>query len=93
MSDDDEAPRPWRWRNCRSLFVSITFAPLPWTWRMDAGTEADGGEHVGGCYGRTWFVMCGPFGITLTAGIGNISEDDWRARFGLSEEEAWDRSK
>lgn len=93
MTDDNEAPRPWRWRNCRSLFVSVTFAPLPWTWLLGVDTYTEGGGDTGGCYGRTWMLMLGPVSISVCAGIGNNSTGDWRARFGLSEEEAWERSK
>lgn len=90
---NQEAPRPWRWRNCRSLLVGLTFSPLPWTWHVRYLSLCDDGDHVGGAYGKTWTVVFGPFGISVTAGIGNNSTGDWRARFGLSEEEAWDRSE
>jgi hypothetical protein len=91
---DDEAPRPWRWRNCRSLFVGVGFTLLPWDWfRLRAWSTCDGGDHVGGCYGKQWGLVLGPISLSIGAGIGNNSTGDWRARFGLSEEEAWDRSK
>lgn len=91
MSDDEEAPRPWRWRNCRDLTVSAIFAPFPWDWHFGTWTRCDG--DVGGAYGKTWNLMLGPVRFAVQAGIGNCSTGDWRARFGLSEEEAWDRSK
>lgn len=91
MTDDDEAPRPWRWRNCRGLNASITFAPFPWNWHFGWHSRNDG--DAGGCYGKTWNLMLGPVWFTVMADIGNNSTGDWRARFGLSEEEAWERSK
>jgi hypothetical protein len=90
---DDEAPRPWRWRNCRAIRLSISFSPLPWTWGLGVWNTCNGGEHCGGCYGKHWGVVIGPLCFSAEADHGNISTGDWRARFGLSEEEAWERSK
>lgn len=91
--DDEEAPRPWRWRNCRAVRIGISISPLPWTWSFGVWTLCEGGAHVGGAYGKHWGIGLGPIGLSLQVDHGNISTGDWRARFGLSEEEAWDRSE
>ena len=79
----------WRWKNCRSLAVSIDFFVFPWEWFILAGKfPADVA-----CYQSSWFLQLGPFGFKLSAGIGYVSnESRWRAFFGLSEHEAWERA-
>ena len=89
---DEEERRPWRWRNCRSLIVGIAFAPFPWDWHFGVNSVCDGSD-AGGCYGKEWWLLLGPVAFNLHADHGNISTGDWRARFGLSETEAWERSK
>ena len=88
----DEEVRPWRWRNCRSVSLIGSFSPCPWDWRLTKWSYVPCGSGCD-CYGKVWGIQIGPFSFTFSADIGNVSTGDWRARFGLSEEEAWERSK
>ena len=86
MIGDDEI-RPWRWRNCRQLCVAVWFHVLPWQWRIGCQVVADTyTEFRAG-------VQFGPIGFQIDADTGNSSAEGWRARFGLSDDEAWERSK
>lgn len=84
MSDDDE--RPWRWRNLREATLVFYLLPLPWQWRWRW-------KRVSEWLGWSVELSIGPIVIRLECDIGNCSTGDWRARFGLSELEAWNRSK
>lgn len=80
----DEA-RPWRWRNCREIEIGVVFFVLPWQWRIRRESDSDHTQ-------RRFAMQFGPIGLTILADIGNISDETWRAHFGLSESEAWERS-
>ena len=78
--------RPWRWRNCRGLELGFWLVLAPWDWRLLWHVIND----------HTMFhgtAQLGPFNFQVFANIGNNSSEGWGARFGLSEEEAWDRSE
>jgi hypothetical protein len=85
MPEDED--RPWRWRNCRELSVALVIVPMPWSWRF--GAERQNVNYLGG----SWAVALGPVVIRIEAWIGNISVEGWQRHFGLSESEAWERSK
>ncbi len=91
-SDPDDEPRPWRWRNLRSFTISAYFSPLPWDWHL-AAKAVDIDEGSGGFTGRFYAIAVGPFIFHFEVDIGNCSVPGWRGRFGLSETEAWERSK
>jgi hypothetical protein len=84
--DPGEEERRWTWRNLRECDIGFHIVPMPWQWRMSA-------DLTGGYVGAFGHVQFGPFVLTFEADVGNCSTGDWRAMFGLSEQEAWERSK
>lgn len=82
----DDEPRPFRWRNCRELSVAIWFSIMPWQWQI--GVERSG-DHTESRIG----MQLGPVGLQIIATTGNCSAEGWRGRFGLGDEQAWERSK
>jgi hypothetical protein len=86
QAEDEITPRRWRWKNLRSCSVAVHLILLPWDWRVSARRSMDYCEFY-------MQVQFGPVSIKLSGDIGNCSTGDWRAWFGLSEDEAWERSK
>ena len=82
----DEEYRPWRWRNLREMEISLSLLIFPWQWRFHW-------ERV--LAYDLWHadVIVGPLHLQAWASYGNCSTGDWRARFGLSDSEAWERSE
>lgn len=83
-----DLPDKWTWWNCRSLVIGVSWVFCPWDWYVKAspGTNNHSGEW------RGW-VQFGPLVVSLDAAIGNISsESRWRAWFGITEDEAYQRS-
>lgn len=83
---DDEC-RGWSWRSCRAIRVALWLEILPWQWRIGSETVSDTYTEF------RWGCQFGPLGLQIIADTGNSSDESWRARFGLSDEEAWERSK
>ena len=79
------AARPWVWRNLRHLQVYFSFEVFPWQWRISAWKESDYSELSA----TVQFVF---ISIGMHANCGNCSTGDWRARFGLSDDKAWERA-
>jgi hypothetical protein len=78
--------RSWRWRNLREASIGITLLLFPWQWRLYwESVSAYDDWHV--------VVVVGPLVIRAEASYGNCSTGDWRARFGMSDTEAWERSE
>jgi hypothetical protein len=82
-----EVDRPWTWRNLRGLHLSVVFWPCPWQWHVASRIE-----HAT-YYEFSAHLQIGPFEVGIFADTGNVSsESPWRARFGLSDDEAWERA-
>ena len=80
MSDQ---PR-WHWRNCRSVYLSIIFAPFDW--RLLAWRQED-------VYGGSMAACIGPVIFELRYDIGDCSAEHGLQRLiGLSENEAYERA-
>lgn len=77
--------RPWCWRNCREITIGADIHLLPWQWHIRSEVRSS-------CCELFAALQLGPLSLTLYCDIGNISDETWRARFGLSETEAWERS-
>lgn len=91
MSNQDfDEERPWRWRNLRHAEIMVSIVPFPWDWHVQFCRSND--DDAGGCYGVSWNAQIGPFCFGLHVTHGNCSAKGWRGRFGLSEDEAWERS-
>ena len=86
--DDNDWFDKWTWRNCRSLEIGFSLLIFPWDWHI----QAEKWDCNNTCEWKGW-AQFGPIVISLDAHIGNVSsESRWRAWFGLSEDEAWERS-
>lgn len=83
MTEDHKV---WTWKNTRSIRISVSLFICPWDWFIsyDKYTNFD-----------LWHtrLQLGPLTILINCDIGNSSAEGWRGRFGLSECEAWERSK
>jgi hypothetical protein len=85
----DEDWRPWYWRNCRSLDITVTLCLMPWDWHFRGQKDdQDGCDFM--AYG--YRLRIGPFIFAIEADIGNCSDYGIRGRFGLSEQTAWERA-
>lgn len=87
MDDDCDGFDFWAWRNCREITLSFHVIPFPWQWRVRAEKWDDNSSREFKAY-----CQFGPFSVGIEADIGNVSSGDWRARFGLSEHEAFRRA-
>jgi hypothetical protein len=78
--------RVWTWKNTRSVKISVSLFICPWDWFISYAKYTD----YELCNTR---LQIGPFYLSFEFTIGNSSAEGWRGKFGLSECEAWDRSK
>lgn len=83
MNEDDKI---WTWKNTRSVNLEFLLILAPWEWRVTWVRDSD-------CYGHTLRIQFGPFCFSLLCDISNCSAEGWQGKFGLSECEAWERSK
>jgi hypothetical protein len=77
----------WTWRNCREITLTVHIALFPWQWFIRAEKWDDNSSREF----KAW-LQFGPIVLSIDADIGNVSSGDWRARFGLSENEAFRRA-
>jgi hypothetical protein len=78
--------RPWRWRNLRDATVTAAILVFPWQWRLHW-------ERVSVYDEFHALVLIGPLLLKVECSYGNCSTGDWRARFGMSDLRAWERSE